>query len=121
MLVDVVCLRIDGEKRSAEDVLNAKPLRGDLKVMHLQGELHALLTFPWLGQTGHATSWPRIGPCVLRRIEGDDLVLVGEELVGMVHAQRLVPQAWWCRLVRNAEGAARAPAAQPHAATLNLA
>lgn len=102
MLVDVILLRCEGQKRPKDEVLGAKPLRAELRVQQSPGGLIAHLLFPWNGPAGPGSNVPTLQDCRLKRMTGDDIVLLGAEWVGMHHVRRRVPQAWWCRIVASA-------------------
>lgn len=108
MLVDVIPLRCDGQKRPEAEILGARPLRAELRVQHTPSGLIAQLLFPWHGPASAGSNVPTLQDCRLRRMTGDDIVLLGAEWVGMHHERRRVPQAWWCRIVAPATAPAGA-------------
>lgn len=106
MLVDVIPLRCEGQKRPKDEILGARPLRAELRVQQSPGGPIAQLLFPWNGPASPGSNVPTLQDCRLQRMTGNDIVLLGAEWVGMHHQRRRVPQAWWCRIV----GPATAPA-----------
>ncbi|TXI25581.1 MAG: hypothetical protein E6Q67_00915 [Roseateles sp.] len=106
MLVDVIPLRREGEKRPKDEILGDRPLRAELRVQQAPGGLIAQLLFPSRGLASPGDNVPTLQDCRLQRMTGDDIVLLGAEWIGMHHERRRVPQAWWCRIV----GPATAPA-----------
>ena len=98
MLVDVVSLRVDGQKRSKDEVLKSSPIRAELRVEALPGNVIAQLFFPTRAPAP-GDNVPTLQDCRLRRVVGIDFILVGAEFVGAHHERHRVPQAWWCRLV----------------------
>lgn len=103
-------MRREGAKLSREEVRAQAVMRVDLRVEpeHFDGPI-AWITKPWIFQGQGAWSG-FLKNCRLRSLKGDGFVLVGLERVGKAWEERLVPQAWWCRLP---PGAAGAPAPVP--------
>jgi hypothetical protein len=109
MLVEVVPLRREGEKRRAEDVLTARPERGYLFVQPEtigQGGGSAP-GIPTISATlmvndngGGPVALPGLSEVRIRRWRGRQLILIGQEYVpGSGVPGRYWPQAWWVRIV----------------------
>lgn len=106
MLVDVVCLRREGVKLPRDAVLAAVPVRGRLTIASWrQGYGGGPVTImhdahlstgndPMQGQL-----LPSLHQARVTRIQGNALVVVGEERLGRFGTPPGYPQAWWCRLV----------------------
>lgn len=103
MLVDVVMMRAEGEKRPREELLAAKPLRAELVVHTVGASTYAILTRPWDGPSAPGTHLPQLQQARVRAIKGNALMLHGTEFAGMHHERRQVPQAWWCRVLPESE------------------
>lgn len=109
MLVDVVLMRHDGVKLSAESMQQAAPIRGHL----------ALRAVPWRSQfrpdlplapivfaSLHAdtdllepTLLPSLREARIERLEGNAFVVVGIHSHGAYMREVDYPQAWACRVV----------------------
>ena len=106
MRVEVRQLRHRGEKLSQEAIAATEPVRGHLSVVRTEAnefrahaETHAHLTeHPVPASTALL---PALHHCRMSRMAGDEFVLVGEqELREGRTVMRLVPQAWWCKLMK---------------------
>jgi hypothetical protein len=97
MRILVVELRTGGQKRPKEEIANAQPHDGEL---FIEGSAAYLCGGRYPGD------WPRAGHMLpplyyarVRRLRGDEFVIVGEYLRDGVRIHEVQPQAWWCRLV----------------------
>jgi hypothetical protein len=106
MLVDVVRLRIEGQKRSRETVLADTPIRGVFSLSparpgYYEGQRNAPLLAGLVAPGG--TSWllPPLDGAVVRRVRGNDLIVAGVEEIA--HGRNYVnyQQVWWCRVVSH--------------------
>lgn len=107
MLVDVVILWDRGTRLHREEVRSKKPFRAELVVYSHAGDSTAELKFPWFG--GHGSSCPVLLDCRLRKLQGNDFLLVGRERDGVGPQAIEHPQAWWCRVSPSAELPVEAP------------
>lgn len=110
MLVDVVELRLKGEKRPKEEVQAATPVRGVLSLSPARPGWHAgkhnaplLAGLVAVGQTRWA-----LEPLDLARvtvIRDFALLIVGAQEFNATSRYRdrvkVYPQAWWCRVVQD--------------------
>lgn len=105
MLVDVVAMRIRGEKRPRDDVLAATPVRGILQLDFVRpgwfrGQKNAPLLAGLLIPGACEWALPPLDQARVQRIWGPNLYITGLE--EFERARRTVVtyrQAWWCRLV----------------------
>lgn len=102
MQVTVIRLRRNGLKLAADDIRQAKPVAGQLKVTHVRPghgnrvrqHLHAVLL-----DARYEHALPMLEPAVIKRIDHRGLLIVGVEHVpGYVRKsdEYTYPQAWWC-------------------------
>lgn len=107
MLVDVVPLLRDGAKLPRDVVRTITPIRGYLTIgMHRSGagrrpDSPAEITSATVSNQPSGV-WPWllvIENARITTLKGAALVVVGAERLGHPTTGRLVPQAWWCRLV----------------------
>lgn len=111
MLVDVVRLRHEGKKLPKEAVLAAKPLRGYLRLYSWRLGTESAWKLVWSANVSstddapHTPALPSLDSARVTRIEGQDIIIVGEERPGYLGTGPAYPQAWWCRLVAGDGGA----------------
>lgn len=109
MLVDVVRLRADGVKLSPESLRTAAVTRGHL---HFSSWIRGGNVGGWepgrvfeatlktaIGGPGGNSLIPDLTEARVKKIEGDNIIVVGAELVGGFTTSHARAQAWWCRLV----------------------
>lgn len=119
MLVDVVQLRLKGEKRPLAEVRAETPLRAVLSLYAGRPGWHRGQRNPPLlaGLVALGTTKWALPPLDLARIEcirGPNLYIVGVEEIVQYRRQVLTfKQAWWCRLVLASTSAPAPMAAQP--------
>ena len=101
MEVDVVRMRLRGEKLSKEQLRLARPIRGTLTVSsRLEGNggksvlIAVLAGGPRFELLAPALDFAQLGP-----LRGDCFVLKGIEEVGDRKHFDKHPQSWWCKLV----------------------
>ena len=109
MLVDVLLMRRDGVKLSAEAMQQAAPVRGHLALRAVpwrsQFQPHMPLT-PTVFASLHAdtdlrepTLLPSLRQARIERLEGNAFVVVGIHSHGAYMREVEYPQAWACRVV----------------------
>lgn len=102
MLVDVVRLRVDGVKLTAAQVQTAPRIRGELLYTSLllgaEGRVFEA-TIKSTSHSGGSSLIPDLTRATIRKIEGPNIMIVGEELHGGFRPENRVPQAWWCKIV----------------------
>ncbi|OYV00816.1 MAG: hypothetical protein CFE45_07510 [Burkholderiales bacterium PBB5] len=110
MLVDLVLMRSEGVKLPRTAILAAVPLRGVLRISTYRAGPRAAPGTP-VAQTSVALErldgvpgapLACMGQAMVTRLTGDTLIIVGLEAHGHPTLGRLLPQAWWCRMVRTA-------------------
>lgn len=108
MLVDVVCLRRRGEKLPSGEVRAAVPSRGELSFFTqpwrhewTPHEPRVATTFALLRDPadGQRPILPQLRDARVRRMQGQQFVIVGIETRQERSIPIDTPQAWWCRLV----------------------
>lgn len=92
MLVEVVRLREDGVKLTREQIRAAQAWRVDFWMFRMNGVVRANY-----GPAGGSCTY-FLEPAAIVSMRGTEFLVVGLERVGKWGAERLVPQAWWCRL-----------------------
>lgn len=99
MLVDCTCLREGGIRLRSDELKSA--VRGHLRIERRV----ARLTYDPTSPTAVGDLVPPLMEVRIHRLQGNDLVLHGEEhsAAGMVLLRQ--PQAWWCRVVQVFESA----------------
>lgn len=102
MYVRVVLLRCAGVKLARNELEAAQEHRGHLTIGPAWASLYAR-------SDGPITVLPALLEPRVRHLRGDDLIIVGLELVpgGRVDARQ--PQAWWCRLEAPPAGPEHSP------------
>jgi hypothetical protein len=97
MLVDVIRLRADGVKLSPEAVKAATPIRGDLRFGAYRLDTGVFYDAVLKGSpgAGGTSLIPDLTDAFIRKIKGQDMVIVGNER----HGKELRSQAWWCKVV----------------------
>ena len=110
MLVDVVCLRVQGERRHREEVRAALPVRGELQLSPQRPGWHVgarnapmLASLVTPGTTHYAL--PPLDKAQVKRIAGMALLITGREEIQRGRTWFECPQSWWCRLVPPASDA----------------
>ncbi|WP_280154863.1 hypothetical protein [Piscinibacter sp. XHJ-5] len=122
MLVDVVCLRREGVKLPAEELRSVTPVRAFLTIdtvtlgppVPQAPRVRKDVARLWQCDLCDEIPQPLDGlECArVSRVGGDALLLVGVERRDGSADEAAHPQAWWCRVVLDAE----APLSQaPHA------
>lgn len=112
MLVDVVLLRRQGEKLPKHVIRLATPVRGRLSLAtmpwrqiwapHKPYEATTLARLESAAGTDSAPALPTLHSAHVRSLRDDQLVVVGIETAGEAHKELEWPQAWWCRVVKDA-------------------
>lgn len=106
MLSDVVCLRYRGSRLPPEQVKQAIPVRGLLRVESRSGygwdssgrSLCAVLTTPGVA----VAALPMLDHCRVARITDRGILIVGVEEVDLTGRQwKNFRQAWWVRPVHD--------------------
>jgi hypothetical protein len=101
MLVEVVRLREDGVKLTREQIRAAQPWRAEVWICRMgNGVVRANY-----GPPGGSCSY-YLEPAAIVTMHGTEFLVVGLEKIGKWGAERLVPQAWWCRLASDQQPAA---------------
>lgn len=120
MLVDVVVMRIRGERRPREEVLAAAPVRAVLQLDYVRpgwhrGQRNAPLLASLVLPGSSEWALPPLDRARIERIRAANLYIVGvEEIVRDRRTLLTFPQAWWCRLVLDGGAASfRAGSRQP--------
>lgn len=107
MLVDVVRLRFEGKKLPREAVLATAPIRGYLRIYSWRLGTSEAWKLVWTASVSatddepHTPTLPSLNYARVTRIEGDSIVIVGQESTGYLGAEPIYPQAWWCRVVNG--------------------
>ncbi|MBK7616327.1 MAG: hypothetical protein IPJ08_18360 [Burkholderiales bacterium] len=102
MIVEVIRMRVKGERLEKHALQSARPVRGTLSVNTRLGRgtneqvVIATLTGDTLGQF----ALPALDHVRITRMRGDNFILFGWEEVELpVRQVQTFPQAWWCRPV----------------------
>jgi hypothetical protein len=113
MIIDLVCLRSRGERLPSAEVrarMASSPLRGELQLTADRPGWHpGQRNAPRLaGVVAPGTvQWalPPLDRAQVLKIRGRDMLIVGVEEIELDRKRRAAyPQAWWCRLVDEADG-----------------
>ena len=109
MLVDVVLMRRDGAKLSAETMQQAAPVRGNLALRAVPWRSHIRPDLPLVptvfaslhpdADLREPTLLPSLREARIQRLEGNAFVVVGIHSHGNYLREVDYPQAWACRLV----------------------
>jgi hypothetical protein len=109
MLVDVVCLRRDGAKLAPEELRSVTPVRRLLTIDSVpvgspnpeSARLRSEVARLWrCGCSANAEPVDGLECAQVSRVGGDGLLVVGVECQGSNPGH---PQAWWCRVVLDAD------------------
>ena len=90
MIVDVVQLRANGEKLTAEDVAQRLALRGNLLISGGQAYLLDL------AKNSIVQILQPLADAVVTKVRDQSVIVVGMQRVATGEHR---PQAWWCRVV----------------------
>lgn len=111
MKVEVVPLRVKGEKLPRESVKNAQPVTGELTVRSRLGPGKEVVFIAVLSDERFELLLPALDHVRLTRMSGDSFILFGIEEAGVTHrVYKTFPQAWWCRPSRADDEPARSRA-----------
>jgi len=109
MLVDVKRLRSAGLKIHKSVLETQNPVRGDLRYTGFMisgsvggwepGVRYDAVLKRDAQVVGGSSLIPDLHNAWVRKIEGDNLMIVGVELVGGFTTADAVPQAWWCKVI----------------------
>jgi hypothetical protein len=107
MLVDVIQMRFQGTKLSLDELRAARPTRGILTVQtHTPGRINERGT-AYATLTSARTSdalIPVLRDTSIRSLKGKEFVLHGFQTTAPpIGSSQTCPQAWWCKLVEDAE------------------
>ncbi len=99
MRVEVVQLRLKGEKLARESIKAATPVIGELTVRSRLGPGKEVVFIAVLAdEVRFELLLPALDHVRLTRMSGDSFILVGIEESGVTHRVfKTFPQAWWCR------------------------
>jgi hypothetical protein len=105
MKVDVVPLRVKGQKRSREIAKATQAVCGDLTVRSRLGlGKEIILVATLAGGPQFELLLPALDHVRLTRMSGDSFILFGLEEVSLSRrSHQTYPQAWWCRPARQEE------------------
>lgn len=102
MLVDVVRLRVGGVKLTPAQVQAAPRIRGELLytswLLGAEGRVFEATLKDSFG-SGGSSLIPDLTRASIRKIEGPNIMFVGEEIHGGFNPEDRVKQAWWCVIV----------------------
>ena len=107
MLVDAVLMRFGGHKLSNQELQAATPVRGILtldasKPIRAEDKpvVYATLTNSKMSEA----LLPALRHAYIDKLKGNSFIVHGEETTApKVGSSVTLPQAWWCRLVEDAE------------------
>ena len=108
MMVDVVCLRHNGDKLPPDVIAATTPVRGDLTLENLRGTNgwgeKTNLIIARLAAPAGVLPVNELLHAVIGKMTGDSFLIAGRE----IHHAKPQPgasyecgQTWWCRLVRS--------------------
>jgi hypothetical protein len=105
MKVDVIPLRVKGERRPPHALKVAVPVRGQLTVQSRSGRRTSdqVIVASLTDDTLMKAVLPALDHMRMTKLRGDSFILFGFEEVDLPGRQYgSYPQAWWCRIVLGA-------------------